>query len=73
MTNLTTELNLMTIVDAINVVSEAATQKAIETNKFAAAMLDTDLDEAESILLQNSRLIEATKVLLQLSDDILPE
>ena len=73
MTNLTTELNLMTIVDAINVVSDAATKTAIETNKFAAAMLDTDLDEAESILLQNSRLIEATKVLLQLSDDILPE
>lgn len=73
MTNLSTELNLMTIVDAINIVSDVATQKAIETNAFAAAMLDTDLDEAESILLQNSRLIEATKVLLHLSDDILPE
>jgi len=72
-TNLTTELNLMEIVEAINIVSDATTKTAIETNKFASAMLDTDLDEAESILLQNSRLIEATKVLLQLSDDILPE
>lgn len=73
MTNLTTELNLMEIVEAINVVSDATTKTAIEANKFAAAMLDTDLDEAESILLQNSRLIDATKVLLRLSDDILPE
>ena len=73
MTNLSTELNLMEIVEAINVVSEATTQKAIETNAFAALMLDTDLDEAESVLLENSRLIEATKVLLRLSDDILPE
>ena len=73
MTNLTTELNLMESVEAINVVSDATTKTAIETNKFAAAMLDTDLDEAESILLQNSRLIDATKVLLRLSDDILPE
>jgi len=73
MANLTTELNLMTIVDAINVVSESATQKATETNAFAALMLDTDLDEVENILLENSRLIEATKVLLRLSDDILPE
>jgi hypothetical protein len=63
----------MEIVEAINIVSDATTKTAIETNKFAAAMLDTDLDEAESILLQNSRLIDATKVLLRLSDDILPE
>jgi hypothetical protein len=63
----------MTIVDAINIVSVTATQKAIETNAFAALMLDSDLDEAESVLLENSRLIQATKVLLQLSDDILPE
>ena len=73
MTNLITELNELDIVHAINIVSEATTKAALETNKFAEAMLDTDLDEAESILLKNGRLIKATRVLLRLSDDILPE
>ena len=68
-----TDLSPYEICDAINVITENITVQAEENNKFAAAMLELDLDEAERVLTDNQRKIDAARILLQLSLDILPD
>ena len=68
-----TDLSPYEICDAINVITENITVQAEENNKFAAAMLELDLDEAERVLTDNQRKIDAANTLLQLSLDILPD
>ena len=68
-----TDLSPYEICDAINVITENITAQAEENNKFAAAMLELDLDEAERVLTDNQRKIDAANTLLQLSLDILPD
>ena len=68
-----TDLSPYEICDAINVITENITTQAEENNKFAAAMLELDLDEAERVLTDNQRKIDAANTLLQLSLDILPD
>ena len=68
-----TDLSPLEVVNAINIATDLMTSTVDENNKFAAVMLETDVDEAERLILDNQKKIDAAKTLLQLSLDILPD
>lgn len=73
MNTITTEKDTIELLRAIDVATEMMVQNISESNSFAGMLLEVDIDEAESVVENTRKQIEAAQTLtefgLEISED----